>query len=169
MVRSSSRCRPIWFRITCRASTCRASMLRIASLLIVTTVVTVQVAAQDTASFERHEAMVPMRDGVKLHTSWYVPRNTTMPLPIIFARTPYGIEHADGAFGSYYQALVKEGYIFAFQDIRGRFGSEGTFVMQRKPDHRATHGSDESTDAYDTRSEERRVGKECRSRWSPYH
>src|SRR6266568_974728 len=105
MVRSSSRCRPIWFRITCRASTCRASMHRIASLLIVTTVVTVQVAAQDTASFERHEAMVPMRDGVKLHTSWYVPRNTTMPLPIIFARTPY---------------------------------------------HRATHGSDESTDAYDT-------------------
>src|SRR6266702_5611776 len=130
MVRSSSRCRPIWFRITCRASTCRASMLRIASLLIVTTVVTVQVAAQDTASFERHEAMVP----------------------IIFARTPYGIEHADGAFGSYYQALVKEGYIFAFQDIRGRFGSEGTFVMQRKPDHRTTKGGgpDESTDAYDT-------------------
>src|SRR6266702_3666067 len=150
MVRSSSRCRPIWFRITCRASTCRASMLRIASLLIVTTVVTVQVAAQDTASFQRHEAMVPMRDGVKLHTSWYVPRNATMTLPIIFARTPYGIEHADGAYDSYYQALVKEGDIFAFQDIRGRFGSEGTFVMQRKPDHRATHGSDESTDAYDT-------------------
>src|SRR6266487_1325564 len=150
MARSSSRCRPIWSRITCRASTCRASMHRIASLFIVTTVVTVQVAAQDTASFQRHEAMVPMRDGVKLHTSWYVPRNATMPLPIIFARTPYGIEHADGAFDSYYQALVKEGYIFAFQDIRGRFGSEGTFVMQRKPDHRATHGSDESTDAYDT-------------------
>src|SRR5216117_4266882 len=106
MARSSSRCRPIWSRITCRASTCRASMHRIASLFIVTTVVTVQVAAQDTASFQLHEAMVPMRDGVKLHTSWYVPRNATMPLPIIFARTPYGIEHADGAFDSYYQALV---------------------------------------------------------------
>ena len=24
-------------------------------------------------------------------------------------------------------------------------------------------------DTLDTRSEERRVGKECRSRWSPYH
>ncbi|PYO73519.1 MAG: X-Pro dipeptidyl-peptidase [Gemmatimonadetes bacterium] len=125
-------------------------MHRVAGLFIVTMVCAVQVAAQDTTSFDRHEAMVPMRDGVKLHTSWYVPRNITGPLPIIFSRTPYGIEHADGAFRSYYQALVKEGYLFAFQDIRGRFGSEGTFVMQRKPDHRQTHGSDESTDAYDT-------------------
>ena len=106
--------------------------------------------AQDTSSFERHEAMVPMRDGVKLHTSWYVPRNATGPLPIIFSRTPYGIEGAANNFRFYYEALVREGYIFAFQDIRGRFGSEGTFVMQRKPDHRTTHGPDESTDAYDT-------------------
>src|SRR2546430_4669737 len=136
--RSSSRCPHIWFRTTCTASTCRASMHRVAGLLIVTTVFAVQVAAQDTTSFDRHEAMVPMRDGVKLHTSWYVPRNITGPLPIIFSRTPYGIEHADGAFRSYYQALVKEGYLFAFQDIRGRFGSEGTFGMQRKPDHRQT-------------------------------
>src|SRR6266513_508511 len=148
--RSSSRCPRIWFRTTCTASTCRASMHRVAGLFIVTMVCAVQVAAQDTTSFDRHEAMVPMRDGVKLHTSWYVPRNITGPLPIIFSRTPYGIEHADGAFRSYYQALVKEGYLFAFQDIRGRFGSEGTFVMQRKPDHRQTHGSDESTDPYDT-------------------
>lgn len=112
--------------------------------------VLLSIVAQDTSSFDRHEAMVPMRDGVKLHTSWYVPKSATGPLPIIFSRTPYGIEHADRAFNSYYQALVREGYIFAFQDIRGRFGSEGTFVMQRKPDHRETHGSDESTDAYDT-------------------
>src|SRR5216117_4373292 len=128
MARSSSRCRPIWSRITCRASTCRASMHRIASLFIVTTVVTVQVAAQDTASFQRHEAMVPMRDGVKLHTSWYVPRNATGPLPIIFGRTPYGIEGAANNFRSYYQALVREGYIFAFQDIVGGFGSRGRSV-----------------------------------------
>ena len=109
-------------------------------------------AVQDTSTFERHEAMVPMRDGIKLHTSWYVPRNATGPLPIIFGRTPYGIEGAANNFRFYYQALVREGYIFAFQDIRGRFGSEGTFVMQRKPDHRTTEGEgpDESTDAYDT-------------------
>ena len=107
-------------------------------------------AAQDTSTFERHETMVPMRDGVKLHTSWYVPRTATGPLPIVFSRTPYGIEGAANNFRFYYQALVREGYIFAFQDIRGRFGSEGTFVMQRKPDHRTAKGSDESTDAYDT-------------------
>ncbi|PYO95085.1 MAG: X-Pro dipeptidyl-peptidase [Gemmatimonadetes bacterium] len=108
------------------------------------------IAFQDTSSFEKHEAMVPMRDGVKLHTAWYAPRNPNGPLPIIFSRTPYGIEHADRAFGSYFEALVRDGYIFAFQDIRGRFGSEGKFVMQRKPDHRATRAGDESTDAYDT-------------------
>jgi uncharacterized protein len=125
-------------------------MRRSVALLGATLVVAAgSVAAQDS-SFEKHEAMVPMRDGVKLHTSWYAPRNATGPLPIIFSRTPYGIEHADRAFNSYFQALVREGYIFAFQDIRGRFGSEGTFVMQRKADHRATHGVDESTDAYDT-------------------
>ena len=107
-------------------------------------------AAQDTSTFERHEAMVPMRDGVKLHTSWYVPRTATGPLPIVFSRTPYGIEGAANNFRFYYQALVREGYIFAFQDIRGRFGSEGTFVMQRKPDHRTAKVSDESTDAFDT-------------------
>jgi len=107
-------------------------------------------AAQDTSTFERHEAMVPMRDGVKLHTSWYVPRTATGPLPIVFSRTPYGIEGAANNFRFYYQALVREGYVFAFQDIRGRFGSEGTFVMQRKPDHRTAKGSDESTDAFDT-------------------
>ena len=106
--------------------------------------------SQDTSAFEKREAMIPMRDGVKLHTSWYVPKSATGALPIIYSRTPYGIEHADRAFGSYYQALVREAYIFAFQDIRGRFGSEGTFVMQRKPDHRETRGVDESTDAYDT-------------------
>ena len=34
-----------------------------------------------------------------------------------------------------------------------------------------TNKWDESnkTDSFSTRSEERRVGKECRSRWSPYH
>ncbi|HYU07745.1 MAG TPA: CocE/NonD family hydrolase [Gemmatimonadales bacterium] len=118
--------------------------------MILASLLALALAAQDTSSFEQHEAMVPMRDGVKLHTSWYVPRNATAPLPIIFGRTPYGIEGAANNFRFYYQALVREGYIFAFQDIRGRFGSEGTFVMQRKPDHRTTKGPDESTDAYDT-------------------
>ena len=53
-------------------------------------------------------------------------------------RTPYGVEGAAGASSRIYKALADEGYIFVFQDIRGRFGSEGTFVMQRPPRRRAT-------------------------------
>jgi putative CocE/NonD family hydrolase len=120
--------------------------LVLAGLLLIAT----RASAQTAADFDRHDAMIPMRDGVKLHTSYYIPRNLTGPLPIIFSRTPYGIEGAAREFEGYYKALAQEGYIFAFQDIRGRFGSEGSFVMQRKPDHRQTGGSDESTDAYDT-------------------
>ena len=53
------------------------------------------------------------------------------PLPIVFRRTPYGIDGAAGSFVRYYKALADDGYIFVFQDIRGKFKSEGTFVMQR--------------------------------------
>src|SRR5213075_86043 len=75
------------------------------------------IAFQDTSSFEKHEAMVPMRDGVKLHTAWYAPRNPNGPLPIIFSRTPYGIEHADRAFGSYFEALVRDESTDAYDTI----------------------------------------------------
>ena len=109
-------------------------------------------AQQDTTAYTGTAVMLPMRDGVKLHTIFYVPKNASGPLPIILTRTPYGI---DGRFGgylrSYYAALAKDGYIFAFQDIRGRYGSEGQFVMQRPPSHLTDRNAvDESTDAYDT-------------------
>src|SRR5437899_586625 len=82
--------------------------------------------------FERTEAMVPMRDGAKLFTLVYVPKQVKGPLPIIFVRTPYGIDtRADRDFRSYLKDLVDDGYAFAFQDIRGRFKSEGKFVMCR--------------------------------------
>ena len=67
-------------------------------------------------------------------------------------RTPYGIEGAAGNFVAYLKALADEGYIFVFQDIRGKFGSEGTFVMQRPAARAGRHASaiDEGTDTYDT-------------------
>jgi putative CocE/NonD family hydrolase len=109
-------------------------------------------AQQDTSDYVRTEAMVPMRDGVKLHTLYYVPKSASGKLPIILQRTPYGIDHSlRGNLRSYYAALAREGYIFAYQDIRGRYGSEGTFVMQRAPAHLSDKKAvDESTDAYDT-------------------
>ena len=109
-------------------------------------------AQQDTSAYTGTEVMVPMRDGVKLHTIFYVPKNAPGKLPIILTRTPYGIDHRlAGNLRGYYAALAKDGYIFAYQDIRGRYGSEGTFVMQRPPLHVTDKKAvDESTDAWDT-------------------
>jgi putative CocE/NonD family hydrolase len=111
--------------------------------------------------YDRRTVMVPMRDGVKLNTEIFVPKNATEPLPILFRRTPYGVGplsiRAAGETGSLYE-LSQDGYVFAFQDIRGRHASEGKFVMQRAPRcalqvPRCAQGDknvDESTDAYDT-------------------
>ncbi|MGH9887842.1 MAG: CocE/NonD family hydrolase, partial [bacterium] len=110
-------------------------------------------AAQSRAAqlFDIRDVMVPMRDGVKLHTKIFVPKNLATDLPFIIARTPYGIAGTDGVFNVSYAELADEGYIFAFQDIRGRFTSEGEFIMLRNPrDKRDPKAIDESTDTYDT-------------------
>jgi putative CocE/NonD family hydrolase len=102
--------------------------------------------------FTKTEAMITMRDGVKLNTAIYIPKNVKGPLPFIVLRTPYGIEkRPQGAFKDYLADLEKEGYIFVFQDIRGRFKSEGQFVMSRAlRDKKNPKEIDESTDTYDT-------------------
>jgi putative CocE/NonD family hydrolase len=101
------------------------------------------------ALFDNSEVMIPMRDGVKLHTIIHVPKNVTQNLPIILNRTPYNVGAVDRVNES--AELVQEGFIFVSQDIRGRFGSEGEFVMLRQMrDKRASKAIDESTDAYDT-------------------
>jgi putative CocE/NonD family hydrolase len=104
------------------------------------------------ASFTVSEAMIPMRDGVKLHTVVFAPKESGDPLPFLIKRTPYGVSGAALSLASEpYRELVAEGYLFVFQDIRGRFGSEGAFVMQRPPrDHGDPRAIDEATDAYDT-------------------
>jgi hypothetical protein len=107
-----------------------------------------------SALFDKTEVMIPMRDGVKLHTEIDVPKNISDPLPILFERTPYGIAAPDKGASNMirrYSDMVPDGYIFVFQDIRGRYESEGKFVMLH-PLHDANDrkGIDESTDAYDT-------------------
>jgi putative CocE/NonD family hydrolase len=105
--------------------------------------------------FEAFTAMVPMRDGVKLQTLVYVPRHSNGPLPMLLTRTPYG-RSVDGGTepdpaSKQVGPLIEDGYVFVYQDLRGRNGSEGTFVMNRGPGDRADPKStDESTDAYDT-------------------
>lgn len=103
------------------------------------------------AKFDIRDVMIPARDGVKLHTKIYTPKDAAGPLPIVMRRTPYGIEGAAGNFVSYFKELADEGYIFVFQDIRGRYGSEGTFVMQRPArDPNDRKALDEGTDTFDT-------------------
>lgn len=109
-------------------------------------------AGRAAATLVATEAMIPMRDGTRLYTQVYVPAGASEPLPIILLRTPYGISQFDPArVAAALPELVADGYIFALQDIRGRFRSEGQFVMLRQPrERRDPDAIDESTDAYDT-------------------
>jgi uncharacterized protein len=105
-----------------------------------------------SALFTKQDAMIPMRDGAKLHTEIYVPKDAKAPLPFFLTRSPYGLH--DDAKGYtpllvLYQEMFPDGYIFVFQDIRGKYGSEGQFVMQRPP-RKDKKGIDEGTDTYDT-------------------
>ena len=111
----------------------------------------ISATAQDTSQFTKRDVMVPTRDGVKLHTVIFTPKNAAPLLPILLERTPYGARSTERALLGAYQYLVADGYIFAFQDIRGRFTSEGQFVMQRQVRDKADPNAiDESTDTYDT-------------------
>ncbi len=108
-------------------------------------------AGTSESGFTKQEFMVAMRDGVRLHTLVFTPAAPHPALPILFVRTPYGIDASERQLTASYKELAADGYVFAFQDIRGRYKSEGQFVMQRAPhDPKDPHGVDESTDAYDT-------------------
>jgi putative CocE/NonD family hydrolase len=102
--------------------------------------------------YERREAMIPARDGVKLHVVYLIPTDIPGPLPILMQRTPYGVDGtSERAFFAQRPELARDGYIYVGADIRGRFKSEGQFVMCRPlADHKDPHAIDESTDTYDT-------------------
>ena len=103
-------------------------------------------------NYVRTEAMIPMRDGVKLHAVILTPTDIHSPLPILMQRTPYGVNDTSGVwFYSARPQLARDGYIYVGEDIRGRFGSQGKFIMMRPlADHHDPNAIDESTDAYDT-------------------
>ncbi len=107
--------------------------------------------AQDTNLFDKTEVMIPARDGIKLHTVLFTPKNAKSALPVMLQRTPYGVPVDEKGLRGSLRYLAADGYVFAFQDIRGRFKSEGQFVMQRAVrDKRDLKSVDESTDAWDT-------------------
>ena len=83
--------------------------------------------------FDRREEMIRMRDGVaSAHSDFHARRTSSESLPMIFSRTPYGIgQSSSDSINRRYKELVADGYIFVLQDIRGRYGSEGEFMMNR--------------------------------------
>ncbi len=111
----------------------------------------VQPQGEFVSPFEIRKEMIPMRDGIRLNTRIFIPRDQPEPLPIILIRSPYGVAGAEGNFVTALKTLADEGYIFAFQDIRGKFESEGEFVMQRPAREPGDSTAlDEGTDTYDT-------------------
>ncbi len=106
--------------------------------------------------YTKHEFRIPMRDGVKLFTAVYVPKDTSQPYPFLIVRTPYSVrpygadqypKHLGPA-----PSFERDGFIFVAQDARGRFLSEGSFmeVTPHKDAKKSATDVDESTDTYDT-------------------
>jgi len=104
------------------------------------------------ADYARTESMISMRDGVKLYTQIDAPARSSEPLPILILRTPYGLGDLKAdQVAALLPEISEGGYIIVRQDIRGRFKSEGQFVMLRQPrDPKDKNAIDESTDTYDT-------------------
>jgi uncharacterized protein len=104
------------------------------------------------AHYDKRELMIPMRDGKRLFTAIYSPKDRSKKYPILMRRTPYackpyGVDQFIDNFQNMY--LAQEGYILVFQDVRGRYMSEGDFVDVR-PAKVSKDGFDEATDSYDT-------------------
>ncbi len=105
-----------------------------------------------TPEYARSEVMIPMRDGVKLHAVILRPKGLEAgeALPFLMERTPYGVDGYTAA-RPVKPELAMSGYIFVYEDIRGRYGSEGQFVMNRPiVAHTAKSDVDETTDTRDT-------------------
>ncbi|HEX3866338.1 MAG TPA: CocE/NonD family hydrolase, partial [Gemmatimonadaceae bacterium] len=133
----------------------RALHLTAAICLVLPAAAMAQDAGDLSARYTKTEYHIPMRDGVQLFTAVYVPRDTTRRYPIMMTRTPYSV----GPYGAnaYPRALgpsqrfADEGFIFVYQDVRGRFMSDGDFVhMTPWKGMAGARETDESTDTYDT-------------------
>jgi uncharacterized protein len=102
-------------------------------------------------AFTYKKLMVPVRDGVRLETVILAPADTSRPLPILLRRTPYGVPaNADVMRNVALKPLIRDGYIFVVQNLRGRFGSEGTFELSSQADLENPKATSETTDAYDS-------------------
>lgn len=110
------------------------------------------------ANYTKQEVMVPMRDGTKLFTTIYAPKDRTEKHPILMVRTPYSVapygqnRFAVRLYTTQWANYMRERYIFVMQDVRGKFMSEGNFVDVRpfNAAKKTKNDVDEASDAYDT-------------------
>jgi putative CocE/NonD family hydrolase len=122
------------------------------SILLLSTVSAIAQQSKPDDKYNRREVMIPMRDGIKLYTVIYTPKAQSEKLPFLMLRTPYGVSRRPSPDKpDYTKDMAEDGYIFVYQDIRGRYMSEGKYAMMRfsrnKKDPKAI---DESSDTYDT-------------------
>ena len=107
-------------------------------------------------NYDLQEYRIPMRDGAELFTVVYTPKDTSKKYPILMNRTCYNASKYTNFQYSQYPSkyLVEDGYIFVFQDVRGRFMSDGTFDNMRPNilgnNTKNKKDIDESSDTYDT-------------------
>lgn len=106
-------------------------------------------------NYTKKEVMIPMRDGIKLFTTIYAPKDISEKCPIILTRTPYSCApYGENVFGSFWnsprRSFFKEKYIYIIQDVRGRWMSEGSFEDIRPYiPNKKSNQTDEATDTYD--------------------
>ncbi len=108
------------------------------------------------ANYTKYEFQIPMRDGVKLFASVYIPKDDSQTWPIMFDRTPYsvapyGVDNYKTALGPS-ELFAKDKFIFVYEDVRGKMMSEGQFVDMRpqRTKYSGPSDIDESTDTYDS-------------------
>jgi putative CocE/NonD family hydrolase len=131
-------------------------LVALLSLATLTAPAGAQGMEQVKARYTKYEYRIPARDGKRLFTAVYVPKDQSQRYPILLTRTPYsvkpyGVDHYKADLGPS-PLFGKEGYIFAYQDVRGRWMSEGEIVNMRphNPAKKSSQDIDESTDTYDT-------------------
>ncbi len=128
------------------------------SLLLLTLFLSVSCLAQEydvKAHYDKQEVAITMRDGIKLHTTIYSPKDKTRKYPVVMQRTPYSCApYGEGQYRSKIgpnEAMMKDGYIIVYQDVRGRWNSEGVFDnMRAYIPRKKRRQTDEASDTYDT-------------------
>ena len=108
-------------------------------------------------NYIKKEVYIKMRDGIRLFTSLYIPKDTIDKHPVLMSRTPYscspyGVDKWSNYWNSYYRNYMREGYILVKQDVRGKWMSEGEFMDVRpfNPNKKTSADIDEASDTYDT-------------------